>query len=394
VLVLILVLLLAAPANAQHEHHPATAASGWSWSADSSVFLTGNFQVREFRDFYQFESQNWFMGMATRRLGPGSFGLRGMVSLEPFTLRDLGSAQVFQTGETFAGAPLIDYQHPHDLIMELSASYERPTQRGLLLFHGGLVDAPALGPTPYMHRASAALQPTTPLSHHQLDSTHITHGGVTAGGSIGSWQLETSVFQGRESDEDRIGLDLGPLDSISVRGSWIRRGTRAQVSVGFLNDPHVSEPGDITRLTASVEHEGELAGRAVAFTAAWGQNRGQFSNEDAVLGEAVVGLSARGKGYLRGELVEKHILAAGGPHPPGFQHPHLLSLISALTLGYQHSIVSMASAGTVWTLSLGADVTGYVTPANLAVAYGRPLSFHIYGRLLLRYPERPLQEGR
>ena len=35
-----------------------------------------------------------------------------MLSFEPFTLRDLGSSQVFQTGETFGGAPLIDYQHP------------------------------------------------------------------------------------------------------------------------------------------------------------------------------------------------------------------------------------------------------------------------------------------
>ena len=44
-----------------------------------------------------------------------------MFSLEPFTLRDIGSPQVFQTGETFNGAPLIDYQHPHDLIMNLGA---------------------------------------------------------------------------------------------------------------------------------------------------------------------------------------------------------------------------------------------------------------------------------
>lgn len=31
----------------------------------------------------------------------------------------LGSPQVFQTGETFNDAPLIDYRHPHDLIMNL-----------------------------------------------------------------------------------------------------------------------------------------------------------------------------------------------------------------------------------------------------------------------------------
>ena len=33
------------------------------------------------------------------------------VQSEPFTLREIGSAQVFQTGETYQHLPLIDYQH-------------------------------------------------------------------------------------------------------------------------------------------------------------------------------------------------------------------------------------------------------------------------------------------
>ena len=82
----------AAPAWAQHEHHDAEApTSGWAWSADASVFLTANFQVRAFTDFYQVESQNWFMGAGTRRVGVGTVSLEGMLSLEPFTLRDLGT---------------------------------------------------------------------------------------------------------------------------------------------------------------------------------------------------------------------------------------------------------------------------------------------------------------
>ena len=48
-----------------------------------------------------------------------------MFSFEAFTLRDLGSPQVFQTGETFGSAPLIDYQHPHDLIMNLGGDFTR-----------------------------------------------------------------------------------------------------------------------------------------------------------------------------------------------------------------------------------------------------------------------------
>jgi hypothetical protein len=386
-LTVVTIFVLAVPASAQHEHHQPPPAEGWAWSVDANVFLTGNFQVREFRDFYQFESQNWAMGTAMRALGPGRFGLHGMFSLEPFTLRELGSSQVFQTGETFGGAPLIDYQHPHDLIMSLSASYERPAGPLTWTLRGGLVDSPALGPTPFMHRASALLHPTAPLSHHQVDSTHTTHGVVTTGLRAGAWQLEGSVFRGREPDEDRLALDLGALDSYSIRGNWMQGGTRAQLSAGWLENPHVLEPGDVLRVTASVEHERMLGAHASAFTLAWGQNRSEFANEDGLLAEATIGLTRRAAVYLRGEIVEKHILEAGGLHPPGLQHPHVLSTVKALTFGYQHVVYENAG-----TFSVGADLTAHATPENLRNAYGRPLSLHVYGRWALRYPVRPVKE--
>ena len=398
----ILLMLLAAPANAQHDHHQAAPDAGWAWSVESSIFLTGNFQIREFRDFHQVESQNVFMGMATRRAGQGAFTLHGMFSLEPFTLRDLGSAQAFQTGETFDGAPLIDYQHPHDLIMGLSGRYDRPIGAATVFLRGGLIDSPALGPTAFMHRASARLHPTAPLSHHQLDSTHITHGAVTGGVRRGVWQVEASAFRGREPDEDRLALDLGPLDSFAVRGSWIRGSTRAQISAGWLADPHVSEPGDVTRITASIEHEGVVRGHAAALTFAWGRNHGEFSDEDGLVAEAAVGVVPRGTIYVRGEIADKHILEAGGLHPPGLQHPHILSTVGALTMGYQHVVLirsayngqeSRATAA-LHGLSIGGDISVHQTPSNLSQAYGRPVSVHVYARWTLKYPERPVQEVR
>ena len=368
------------PAIAQHEHHLVPPDRGWGWSLESSAFLTGNIQERKFRDFHQVESQNWMMGVASRKLGTGGLTLHGMLSFEPFTLRDLGSSQVFQTGETFNGAPLIDYQHPHDLIMGLSAAYERPVARATLQLRGGLVDEPALGPTAFMHRASARLHPTAPLAHHQLDSTHITQGAVTAGVRVDAWQLETSAFRGREPDEDRTDLDLGPLDSYSLRGSWIRGSTYAQVSVGWLDDPHVTEPGDVTRITASVEHEGEAMGRAAALTLAFGQNRHSASNESALLAEATLALWNRGTGYLRGELADKHILGAGGAHPPGVSHPHIISRVGAFTLGYSHDLWRDAKGA----IAIGADITGYNVPRELEDSYGQPFSLHLYGRWTTR----------
>lgn len=376
-------LLLAAPASAQHEH-PTPAADGqWAWSVDSTVFATGNFQHREFRDFHQFESANWLMAAASRATAGGRLRLHAMFSFEPFTLRDLGSAQVFQTGETFGGAPLIDYQHPHDLVMNLSAAFERPMGRATLLLGGGLVDAPVLGPTAFMHRASANLHPTAPLSHHQLDSSHITPGVVSAGVRAGAWQVDASAFRGREPDEDRLDVDLGALDSFAVRGMWSRNATRAQLSVGRLEEPHVSEPGDVTRITASIEHSGRLLQRITALTVAWGQNRHFAANENAVLGEAVVALWPRGTAYTRAEVADKHILGAGGAHPPGLQHPHVISRVAALTLGYQHELWRGAPMRATHAFAVGADATTYRVPGELREAYGRPTSFHLYGRWTL-----------
>ena len=64
------------------------------------------------------------MGEAQRAVGTGQVHLTGMFSLEPFTIQALGSPEVFQTGETYQQAPLIDYQHPHDLIMGLGVGYD------------------------------------------------------------------------------------------------------------------------------------------------------------------------------------------------------------------------------------------------------------------------------
>ena len=388
-------LLWALPVDAQHEQHVAAPDSGWAWAVDSNVFLTGNLQDRKFRDFHQFESQNWLMGSARRKAAGGTLSLQTMLSFERFTLGADGSSQVFQTSETLGGGPVLDYQHPHDLIMALSGALERPLGGATIIFRGGLVDSPALGPTPFMHRASAELYPTAPLSHHQLDSSHITHGVVTAGIRRGMWQVEGSAFHGREPDEDRLDLDLGQFDSHAVRGTWMSGGTRAQVSIGWLEDPHVLEPGDVTRVTASIEHAGGLLGRDGALTFAWGQNRGQAANEQAWLLETSIKLWDRGTGYARGEVVDKHILGAGGLHPPGLQHPHIISTVSALTLGYQHELWRTNPGGVANVFAIGGDVTGHLVPDELdgtgvdQADYGRPLSFHVYGRWLFRIGSAP-----
>ncbi len=129
-----------------HNHTAGPAPHGWSLTADANVFFGINHQDRRFRDFTAWESQNWLMGQAEYRRGPRRVILTSMWSLEPWTLRDRGSPQVFQTGETFEGAPLKDYQHPHDLAMALGARFTQALSGGEVITEAALVGAPVLAP--------------------------------------------------------------------------------------------------------------------------------------------------------------------------------------------------------------------------------------------------------
>lgn len=353
--------------------------TSWQWTWGANLFLQYNYQQRRFTDFQAVESPNWLMGSGRRQVRGGMLEIAAMISLEPFTLDDLGSPQVFQTGETWEGGPLIDYQHPHDLVMQLGARYDRVTPRGL---HWGgaaaIVGAPAFGPLAFMHRASADGNPTAPLSHHHLDSIHITPGVVT--GLVGGRDLvvEASAFRGREPDEDRLDLDLGALDSWAVRGSWTRGRWSGQLSVAGVTSPEVIEPGvDVARLSASLAFNGADAGAPWSALVAWGQMRDVYGATDAYLAEAAWRPSAAWTGYGRVESVVKNILTAGGQHPPGFTHPHTFSRVEALTLGLRRDLRPILGMNVL----IGADVTAHRTPPNLQESYGQPWSYHVYVQL-------------
>jgi hypothetical protein len=371
----------AVSAQAEHAHPAAQATPAWTWSWDANVFLGWNYQARKFRDFQKVESQNWLMGGLERPFVRGRLRLHSMLSFEPFTIQPLGSPQVFQTGETYQHAPLIDYQHPHDLFMDLGVSWSRAFTRTRLFVEVAPVGAPAVGPTPYMHRASAAENPTTPLGHHQMDATHITHGVVTAGLSRGPLTLEGSWFRGAEPDENRKNIELGRLDSYAGRLSWRRHGWEAQVSAAQLKTPEYVEPfSDVTRLTASVGYT-RPDGRVAALVA-WGENREIHGNLDAYLFEATFRSHRRHAWYTRAERATKDILGAGGRHPRGFVHFHPLSRVGALTGGYVFDLVD-SRAG---RFGVGGDVTVYHVPANLVDNYGNPASFHVFLRYRPRTP--------
>jgi hypothetical protein len=361
---------------------PPPSFSPWTWQFTANTFAGLNYQHRKFRDFDAFESQNWLMAAGERPLGAGRLRVGTMWSFETFTLDSLGSPQVFQTGETFGGVPLIDYQHPHDLIMQLGAAYTRSS--GRLTFVGGadIVGSPTLGPPPFMHRPSASENPQAPLSHHYLDSTHTTPGVIWAGVGAGSWRVEGSWFQGLEPDENRRDLDLGSLDSGALRILWARGPWSAQVSGALLNEPERVTPYDAERVTASLSYARGDERQSLAWMAAFGQNREIHGNLEAYLLEATMRASINDVFYTRLEFVAKDILDVGF-HPIGF-HRHRQSQVGAFTLGYLREFARTPND----TLGIGADVTLYSVPGNLRDAYGSPVSYHLFARYRVRVGSR------
>src|SRR5579872_1968387 len=207
-------------------------------------------------------STNALMGMAEHAAGRGSFGFDLMLSLEPATIADRRYPLLFQTGETAYGRPIVDGQHPHNLIMGLGVRYVRELGANAHLeIYAAPVGDPALGPVAYPHRASAAELPQAPISHHWQDSTHISDDVVTVGLAYKKLKLEASGFHGAEPGENRWIIQQGAIDSWSSR-LWFfpAKNWAAQVSMGRLTHPEALEAGDQIRSTASVEYTKPMQG--------------------------------------------------------------------------------------------------------------------------------------
>lgn len=336
------------------------------------------------RGVAKLESQNWLMSTALRRVGNGTLELRGMFSFEPFTFPPGGSPLLFQTGETYKGQLLIDRQHPHDLFMELSASYTMPLgDRGTWFAYAGYPGEPALGPTAFMHRASASENPAAPLSHHLQDSSHISFGVFTTGFSYRWFKLEGSVFNGREPGENRYNFEANPWNSRSARLSFAPNNNWSmQISHGFLRNPEALEPGDVRRTTASISYNRALNRGNWATSLIWGRNHeihdGEIFNLNGYVAESTINFLDRNYLYTRLELVDKNqLLRAADRQLLGITEDHPSFRIGAYTFG---------GARDIWTrsklsMAVGGDVTFYSKPATLDAIYGNnPTSYRLFIR--------------
>jgi hypothetical protein len=319
-------------------------------------------------------SESMLMGMAQRPLDFGQLTLRAMFSLDPLMGAN-GYPLLLQTGETANGVtPLIDRQHPHDFIMELSGTYSMPLAESTSAFlYLGYPGEPALGPVTFMHRFSGMSDPEAPLGHHWLDSTHVAFGVVTAGVVYDRVKLEGSIFNGREPDQHRWDFDPLRLNSGSGRITWNPSDDLSfQASYGYLKSPEQLEPGvDQHRVTASATYNKKLENGNWQTTLAWGQNIIQGEHSNAFLMESAFSWYGHTL-FGRAENVDKNELFLPGDPLRGRSFN-----VSKFSLGYVYDVPVAEHL----TLGLGAVGSVFALPSALKPAYGSaPTAYALFVR--------------
>jgi len=339
------------------------------------VAFVGGIQQTGPRGADKFLSTSWFMANAEHPLAGGTFSIRAMFSLEPATVTNRRYPELFQTGETAGGRPIVDGQHPHDFLMELALHYTHPLgAKSSWELYAAPVGDPALGPVAFPHRVSAEELPQATLGHHQQDSTHISNEVVTAAVTRGILRIEASGFHGGEPNENRWNIDHGAIDSYSARvtvspgANWT-----GQISAGRLAHPEQLEPGNQTRATASVTWNRPYTNGHWASSLIWGRVHKTATGANLnSYGLESVAQFAR-KNYVTGriELVDKDELLASGQ---AFR-------VSAYTAGYTRDFYLFPRIAT----GLGANFTSYAMPAALHAYYGEhPVSVLFFIRFKLR----------
>jgi len=362
----------------------------WMLMFHANVFLVEQQQTspqESDRGGDKFFSTNWLMPMAQREVGQGELTLRAMLSLEPATVTGREYPLLFQQGETAYGKPIVDGQHPHDFFMELALLYDwHVAEKTLLSLYVAPVGDPALGPTAYPHRASAAEDPLAALGHHQEDSTHISDDVITVGLARGIFRIEASGFHGREPDEHRWEIQQGRIDSWSTRLT-VQPGKNwsGQYSFGELHSLESLYPAENQqRMTASVMYNKPLEYGNWASTVLWGRTKSSADGAifNSYLLESTLQFAGRNFVWTRMESAERsnELLLGENPLPVNFvERP--IGQVQAYTFGYDREFGKLPRVAAAF----GAQVTAYGVPSALRPVYGSdPVGVAVFLRLRAR----------
>jgi len=338
-------------------------ASDWRVMVHGSVFAQF---VQEFgpRGNYQLGSVNWMMGDASRSLAGGEFHARMMASAEYFTITRAGYPQLLQVAQPYRGGTVTDRMHPHELLSEVAVMYDRSLgNEWRWSAYLAAVGEPALGPVAYLHRPSAANDPTTPLGHHAQDVTHESFGVATFGVFTPKVHLEASVFNGAHPNEVRTNFDYAGarFNSFSARltvnptDHWSIAGSAAYIAAG----PGAHGHDALHRVEFSALHV--AGGWSTSFI--WGANVPTDTRRvlNTALVETNVELDGRNVIFGRAEYVTRTAedLALVGSISEAVE-------VGSLALGYARRVGALHSVG-AW---LGARGHVDFVPEQSRLFYG------------------------
>jgi hypothetical protein len=327
------------------------------------------------------------MPMLTRDFGRQTVTLRTMLSLEPATITKRRYLELFQTGETAYGLPIVDGQHPHNFVMELAGRYEVAlNDKAHVFFYGGPIAEPAIGPTAYPHRASASENPLATLGHHEQDSTHVSHSVITAGLSAGLVQVEASTFHGQEPNENRWYIGTGKPDSFSSRLTIApAQDLSGQFSIGRINHREALEPGlDTLRTTASIHYNRILKSGSLASSLIWGRNKDVNGPERRIFNayglESTLNFANRNWLWTRIENVDRDrtILFDETETARNIEETPI-GRVQAYSFGYEREIIRSDP----WlNVGVGFQFTAYGLTEQMKTVYGtHPQSYVMFLRL-------------
>jgi hypothetical protein len=320
----------------------------------------------------------------SRLTGPGSwmlmydrplsssnhFRIDVMASPEQLTVGDIGTPQLLQTEN-------IDAMHAHDTIMALEF-------RDVMTFGAGgdehltFLFAPrgeaAIGPVPFMHRASAAGNPDAPLGHALQDGFHDASTVLGLEYQIARTSIEATAFSGHDITSP---FPLHRVDSYGVRANYQisdHVGAGASYADALLpDDADGAEHNQFISAWLTTSHV--IGGNSLKSSLIWGRTRaGHGAHLDSFLGEAVY-QRGRNAFYGRAETLQvtpDQLALVGGSSDARW--------VQALTVGYERTLFEHSAA----SLRAGGSYTADFVPSDFRPAYGTdPNGIKIYLRLQL-----------
>jgi hypothetical protein len=226
--------------------------------------------------------------------------------------------------------------------------------------------------------------PEAPITHHWLDSTHITFGVLTAGVVLDNLKLEASTFRGREPDQYRFDIEASKLDSYSARASWNpTKEISMQLSWGHIESPEQLVPTvNENRITASIAYTTQFGdGNLWATTVAWGRKYNSPGNVlDGYLAESELIFKNGVTLFGRAERVQNDELLERGELVTVFEAPHPVFTVSKVSLGGIYDFIRTQNV----KLGIGALASRYGIPDALKSDYGDQTSYMVFGRLKIQ----------